>query len=182
MAKMKDVDDPIVDMPTVSRDLYFVMSLLLADEAIAKIPNAVTWTKSFHGNEVRRLLLWIAVSMRSLLDLLDPENTSTDVANQNCGEYWRNFPGKQLPGEQLSLTFRQACNSIIHAQEILLYKIPETEQVTEEITPLQVYIDRLTVRGHYQDKKTRAQLDIILFVQIANQLINLHQEKDNGNK
>lgn len=176
MAKMKDVDDPIVDMPTVSRDLYFVMSLLLADEAIAKIPNAVTWTKSFHGNEVRRLLLWIAVSMRSLLDLLDPENTSTDVANQNCGEYWRDFSG-----EQLSLTFRQACNSIIHAQEILLYKIPESEQATEEML-WQVYIDRLTVRGHYQDKKTRAQLDIILFVQIANQLINLHQEKDNGNK
>ena len=51
---MNDTDNPIVDMLTVRRDLYLVMSLLLADERVAKVHNVVVWTRDFHENEVRR--------------------------------------------------------------------------------------------------------------------------------
>ena len=40
-------DKPIVEMITIRRDLYFVMSLLLADKAVNKIPEVAVWTQKF---------------------------------------------------------------------------------------------------------------------------------------
>jgi len=68
---MLDADKPIVDMPTLRRDLYLVMGLLLADREIAKVPKMTDWTQTFYDNEVRRLMLWVATAMRSLLDGLE---------------------------------------------------------------------------------------------------------------
>lgn len=69
---MDNQNKPIVDVLTVRRDLYFLMSLLLADKAVdEKIPSAVVWTQIFYDTEVTRLALWVATAMRSLLDLSD---------------------------------------------------------------------------------------------------------------
>ena len=70
---MRDRDSPIINMLTLRRDLYFVLSLLLADKNVAEVPDVVVWTKTFHEDEIRRLMLWIATAMRGLLDLLDRE-------------------------------------------------------------------------------------------------------------
>ena len=161
---MKDTDAPIVDMATLRRDLYFVMSLLLADKKLAKVSDVASWTQNFHETEVRRLMLWVAVALRGLLDLLKKEEEEL-FREKYCGEYWPDFPA----GTEEPLGFRQACNSVIHAKEILLYLVPEQE--TEEM-PKRVYIDRITVRGQNKKKTTRAQLDIIKFAQIADTLIN----------
>lgn len=166
---MKDRDTPIVDLPTLRRDLYFVMSLLLADKEMAEIENVAVWAKAFHETEVRRLMLWVATAMRGLLDLLNKGND--DISERDCGEYRANFP---FSNEE-TLTFRQVCNSVIHAKEMLLYRVPEQE--TEEIDR-NVYFDRITILGDHRGKKTRAQLDIIRFVQTADVLINFFQEND----
>ncbi len=170
---MKNKDTPIVDMLTLRRDLYFVMSLLLADKEVAKLHNVVDWTEAFHENEVRRLMLWIVAAMRGLLDLLDEEKDN--FGGQHCGEYWDDFPN----GKKAALKFRQACNSVIHAKEILPYWIPKQES---KRTVKRIYTDRLTVRGTHKGKTTRVQLDIIKFVRIADTLINSFEEADNANE
>ena len=163
---MKDTDAPIVDMATLRRDLYFVMSLLLADKKLAKVSDVASWTQNFHETEVRRLMLWVAVALRGLLDLLEKKEEEELFREKYCGEYWPDFPD----GIEEPLGFRQACNSVIHAKEILLYLV--SEQETDGM-PKRVYIDRITVRGQYRRKTTRAQLDIIKFAQIADTLINV---------
>lgn len=166
---MSDTDSPIVDMLTVRRDLYLVMSLLLADKEVAKVHNVVVWTRAFHENEVRRLMLWVATAMRGLLDLLKKEKDT--FSKQNCGEYWTAFPiDDEKPP---ALTFRQACNSIIHAKEILPYRAPERDSI-KNIN--RVYRNRITVRGTNRGKTTRAQLDIIKFVRIAYELTKSFEE------
>ena len=175
--EVKNADKPIVDILTLRRDLYLVMSLLLADKAVAKIPNATAWTKDFHENEVGRLMLWVAAAARNLLDLLEEEDDS--FSEQVCGEYWADFEN----GGEESLSFRQACNSAIHAEEIAPYilptYVPEKPHSTEEKSGesvRQVYDDRITIRSTHREMTTRAHLDIIKFVEIANALIHFWEE------
>lgn len=80
---MKDRDTPIVDLPTLRRDLYSVMSLLLADKEMDKVENLTAWTRVFHETEVSRLILWVAIAIRGLLDLLIKEND--DISERSCG-------------------------------------------------------------------------------------------------
>ncbi len=172
---MDTSDLPIIDLPTLRRDLYFVMGLLLADKFVAKIENVSIWTKPFYETEVTKLLLWVATASRNLLDWSDDKNC--DYADRYCGEYWKDFADKT----EGKLTFRQACNSAIHAKDIVLYKIPEQElEKTDSYD--QVYLDRLTISGEYRGKITRAQLDIIRFLQIADLLINLFEGNDHANR
>ena len=182
---MNDPDNPIVDMLTVRRDLYLVMSLLLADEKMAKVRNVVVWTRDFHENEVSRLMLWVATAMRGLLDLLEERKDS--FSKQHCGEYWADFP----KSSEYPLTFRQACNSVIHAKEILPHRAPERDSLPPINKPLgndralkkvrRNYADRITVRGTNKGTTTRAQLDIIRFVQIAYELSTLVEEERYAN-
>ena len=171
---MKDKDSPIVDMLTLRKDIYLVMSLLLADREMAKVQNAVVWTKVFHESEIRRLMLWIATAMRGLLDLLDEERD--DFGGQRCGEYWDDFPN----GKKTALKFRQACNSVIHAKEIWPYKVSRQES-NATITQA-YYIDRITIRGKHRRKTTRAQIDIIKFIRIADALINSLEENSDADR
>ena len=167
---MRDTDNPIVDMLTLRKDLYLVMSLLLADREVVKVQNVVVWTKVFHENEVRRLMLWVATAVRGLLDLL--EERKDTFSKQNCGEYWADFL-KDHESEESELTFRQACNAVIHAKEILPYRAP-LQDANKRVK--RVYTDRITVRGVHRRKTTRAQVDIIRFVRIAYELSTLFEE------
>lgn len=164
---MSDTDNPIVDMLTLRKDLYLVMSLLLADKGVVKVQNVVVWTKVFHENEIRRLMLWVATAVRGLLDLLEERKDS--FSKQTCGEYWADFP----KSSEYPLTFRQTCNSVIHAKEILPYRAP-LKDANKRVK--RVYTDRITVRGTHRRKTTRAQIDIIRFVRIAYELSTLFEE------
>ena len=169
----RGTDSPIVNILTLRRDLYFVMSLLLADKEVVEVPNVIVWTKAFHEDEVGRLMLWIAVAMRGLLDLLSKKETY--FSEKYCGEYWADLEDNK----EIALTFRQACNSVIHAKEILPYRIPSPDS---KGTVRQIYADRITIRSAYRSKKTHAQLDIIKFVQIADTLINFFGDDDHANR
>lgn len=164
---VRTTDNPIVDMLTLRKDLYLVMSLLLADREVAKVQNVVVWTRVFHENEIRRLMLWVATAVRGLLDLLEERKDS--FSKQNCGEYWADFP----KSSEYPLMFRQACNSVIHAKEILPYRAP-LQDANKRVK--RVYTDRITVRGVHRRKTTRAQIDIIRFVRIAHELSTLFEE------
>lgn len=169
---MRNTDIPIVDMLTLRKDLYLVMSLLRADKELAKVQNMVVWTQVFHENETRRLMLWIATAMRGLLDLLEEKEDT--FSKRCCGEYCADFP----KSSEYPLTFRQACNSAIHAKEILPYRAPKQES-NKKIK--RVYTDRITVRGTHRRKTTRALIDIIKFVRIAYELSTLFEEDSYAN-
>ena len=164
---MRDRDSPIINMLTLRRDLYFLLSLLLADKNVAEVPGVVVWTKIFHEDEVRRLMLWTATAMRGLLDLLDREKD--DFSNRYCGEYRADLESDT----ETALTFRQACNSVILAKEMMPYRVPLPES---EGTIKQIYSDRITIRSTHGKKKTHALLDIMEFVQITDTLMILFEE------
>lgn len=134
------------------------------------MPDMTDWTQTFYENEVGRLMLWVATAMRGLLDGMEYKKESFN--KKRCGEYWPDFPR----GAKEPLTFRRACNSVIHAEEILPYKSPRKESKSKTNVK-RVYIDRITVRSANRGKNTRAHLDIIKFVQIANAVINSSQEE-----
>lgn len=160
---MQNEERPIVDIVTLRRDLYIAMSLLLADKAADKLGDRFQWTGDFYEKEVRRLLLWVAVAGRNLIDSLDSSPNKTELVNQNCGEYWHNFAS----GKCVSLTLYQACNSIIHATEILLHNDSKSGTPSAKI----VYCDRITVRGSPQKKRTRALINIVQFAESINSLL-----------
>ncbi len=170
---MRSTDNPIVDMLTLRKDLYLVMSLLLADREVAKVQNVVVWTQVFHENETRRLMLWVATAVRGLLDLL--EERKDNFSMQNCGEYWSDFS----KNSEYPLTFRHACNSVIHAKEILPYRAPKQDSKKKVE---RVYTDRITIRSTHRRKTTRAQIDIIRFVQIAYELSTLFEENGHADR
>ena len=172
---MIETDKPIVDMLTLRRDLYFVMSLLLADKEISKIKSMDNWTKILHEIEVSRLMLWGATVVRGLLDLLKPQDD--EFSKQNCGEYWSDFSQGNASGTLL--TFRQTCNTVIHAKEILPY-LPLQQDTTK--TAKIVYTGRITVRSVFRNRTTRAQIDMERFVQIAVSLITFLEENHNANR
>lgn len=152
----------IVDVVSLQRDLYIVLSLLLADEAVAGLGGRFRWTGDFNEREVRRLLLRVAVAVRSLSD--SAKRAGIGAVEQSCGEYWENY----VPGKVSSdLTLRQACNSIIHSEEILSY------DVDKKTKPRPLYSNCITVRGSHRSKPTRAKIDIIKFAESANILINI---------
>jgi len=158
---------PVVDMPTLRRDLYLVLGLLLADRAIADVPGMTRWTQTFYDSEVRRLMLWVATALRNLLD-----HRPRTLSRARCGEYWPDLPSRKSE----PLTFRRACNAVIHAREILPFEASWSPDEDAEANIKRVYADRLTVRSGNRGRNTRAHLDIIQFVEIANAIIDSFSE------
>ncbi|MDD9874975.1 MAG: hypothetical protein OXU22_05490 [Gammaproteobacteria bacterium] len=160
-----EANQPIIDVPTLRRDLYLVLGLLLADRAIADAPNMTEWTQVFYDNEVRRLMLWVATAMRHFLG-----HQAGAFNRARCGEYWADFPNRKRE----PLTFRRACNAVIHAREILPYKAPWH---APKPSAKRVYTDRMTIRSVNRSRNTCAHLDIIRFVEIANAVIDSFPEE-----
>ncbi len=172
---MIDRAKPIVNMLMLRRDVYLLASLLLADKKMASsIRKTSDWTQDLYENEVNRLMLLVATVARGLLDLSEESH----IENQSCGEYWPEFPKKK----EKPLTFRRACNSVIHAKEILPYLAPKRAPKRDLKNVRRVYIDRITIRGEHRRKTTRAQLNIIEFARITDILIKFFEEGSHANR
>ena len=117
-------------------------------------------SESNHDNEVNRLLIWIAIATRQLLDI-----KTHSIGVQVCGQFCRDFPNTGYE----SLTFRKACNAIIHAVEILSYD-PDDEESTKEGTwKADYYKGTIIIRGKQgtgrKQKSTRALLNCEKFAE-----------------
>ena len=164
----------VIDKQALRRDLYFLVSLLLADQKLKQ--SGLGWANQFHENEVVRLMMWMAVAVRSLLDHLSNGN---NFASTICGEYWPDYRDRR---RKRGLTLRQACNSIIHATEILPYRLPEGDS---RRSTNRVYADRITVRSigpGASPKRTRALLDATRFAKSANMLIETIEGEDDADR
>lgn len=151
---------PIINIPSYRRDLYQLLTLLLADEKVAMNANFKNLSESNHDNEVNRLLIWIAIATRQLLDIKNHA-----IGAQICGKFCNNFPHTGYD----NLTFRTACNAIIHAVEILSYDPDDEEGIPEGTWKADYYKGTITVRGRRRargrQQATRALLDCEKFVE-----------------
>ncbi len=159
MAKDQD-ETPIINISAYHRDLYQLLTLLLADEKVAMNANFKNLSESNHDNEVNRLLIWIAIATRQLLDI-----KTHSIGVRVCGSFCKDFPDTDYEG----LTFRQACNSIIHAVEILSYDPDDEESTKEGVWKADYYKGTIVIRGKQgtrrKQRSTRALLNCETFAE-----------------
>lgn len=144
----------------VRRDLYRLTCLVAADQAILEMATSdddpvMTLRDEFLFDEVVHLLVSIATYNRVQLDNLGSEGDGLSPGAEVCGVFEPDVSGEK----EMPLTFREACNKIIHAVHI----VPETAGNPAEHPIGNVFI----LRG-YRDKRTwQAFLNLGKFVRCS---------------
>ena len=149
---------PIINVASYLRDLYQLIVLLLADEKVAGDTQFSELSEVNHDSEVNRLLIWIATATRQLLDL-----KPRSVGDAPCGQYWDRFPADDVAAAPLR--FRQACNIIIHAVELISY-YPD----------FGYHRGTITIRGRRRGRGRHANRALLDFGQFAKYCILLSKE------
>ena len=154
MDEKQGVNPPIISIPLLQRDAYFLLALLLADEKIAQFDELLDTVEEHYEGSVNQLLIWLSTASRQMLEL-----SKSDIKDDKCGKYWKN-----LDSQSKELTFRQACNTIIHATEIVPY---ETKGNTSKQlgAAKQFYTGRLTIRGKNKKREQIIELDGQKFIE-----------------
>lgn len=152
---------PIVNTETLKRYLYIAVSLLLADERVDELGDEFLWSGDFYEDEVRRVLLWVAVGTRSLLGV---RGSKPELEGRNCGYYWARDTGKK----PTVLSLRQACNSLVHARTMFLYDDPLNHS---KPYGKMLFSKHITVYGALDNRPPRAKIDVIRFAKSINQLL-----------
>lgn len=155
-----DEATPLIDVLALRSDVYRLVSLLFADERVAEVDALRELADFHHEAEVNRLLIWIAIAVRQLLDI------DSGMSKRTCGQLWPDLRRETRE----DLTFRDACNKIIHAVEIIPYDFGGDEA---NIPDRARYNGTITVRGRWRKKSTRAVVD---FQQFAEHCASLSSE------
>jgi hypothetical protein len=103
-------------------DVYRLLAVVLSDERIARLGDETRWPRPpvwqlqerFRRGEVVRILISSAVALRALLDQHPREFKR--VGARPCGSLWSRWPKHR--GKPGVLTVREACNKIIHSDDI----------------------------------------------------------------
>ena len=111
MATSSQHTDALIDVAALRGDVYRLAVLLYAERSVTEIEALRMLSDDHHDREVNRLLIWVAIASRQLLDI------DGSTASARCGRICWDYPG----GEWKDLSFRNACNSAIHAVEIIPY-------------------------------------------------------------
>lgn len=151
-----DDESTLVSALSYRRDLYQLIVLLLADEKVDAHEQFKELSKVHHETEVNRLLILIATATRQFLDL-----KPSSVSKEKCGQYWPAYPGRVE-----DLQFRQACNSIIHAVEIIPH---DSDSGFHKGT---ILIRGRPRRSLANSQPTRAELDFDSFAKCCYRLSN----------
>ncbi|MYE13573.1 MAG: hypothetical protein F4X99_18345 [Gammaproteobacteria bacterium] len=152
-------ETPNINVLSLRADVYRLLCLLLADEKINSADVFREVGSQIHEDEVNRLLIWIAVATRQLLELDDSEATA------GCGRLWTRYPAD----DPEVLTLRKACDKVIHAIEIVPYDIPEGDDPagTEVPPTTRYYAGRITLRTRASTRHpaSRAELQFETFAE-----------------
>ncbi|MXN66714.1 hypothetical protein GR183_17505 [Stappia sp. GBMRC 2046] len=145
--------------------VYRLLSLVLADDAIAvaaanENDQLAELRSLFIEEEIVHLLFGTAIANRAHDDHMqgprqDPNELSFAPVDRSCGEWVRDV---QRPDAQC-LTLREACNKIIHAENIRIETIARNGRAFEVINPV-VYLEGR--RGRTQWSAT---LDLVQYAQ-----------------
>ena len=156
---MPTVDaNPLVDIRALRSDLYRLVVLLLADENVVEVEAFRDLADAHHEAEVNRLLIWIAIAVRQLLDLDGAR------AGHRCG---RLLPDLSDATSERELTFREACNKLVHAVEIIPYGLGDDPATIRERARFE---GRITIRGRWRGKSTHTVIDFRRFAECCTAL------------
>jgi hypothetical protein len=149
---------------TVLRDVYRLACMVMADDAVMSSSETSDPLRElrnrFAEDELVHLLAATAVANRIQLEHLsdlraDPAELSFSTLLHSCGKLQPNVEKYEFE----DLTFREACNKIVHATRI----VAQTPGVPEE-TPMGL---TLTLRGEKQDKTWIAHLDVVEYARAS---------------
>lgn len=151
---------------TVLRDVYRLLNVVMADEAIARLAIApgdvlVDLRDQFVEDELVHLLISTAIMNRSHDDHMDgPRNDAAELSFApvalGCGRLVTDIGGAKE--EDVELTFREACNKIIHAEHITV-ETHNAENVAFPFLPTTVEL-----RGTLRKKPWLAFVDVPNYV------------------
>lgn len=137
----------------------------MADEKIDKSSIIKKVSLEYYEDEVVRRLLFIAVTARQMLDGKEKKNNKVNtVASTFCGCY-RGKNKKTNKPISARLTFKNACDKIIHAVDILPYD--KNDMVDDDNIAL--YAGKITIMDK---QKFNAFLDMEKFSECCNTLSN----------
>jgi hypothetical protein len=120
---------------------------------LGKTHSGIRWlTKTFERSELSRRLIALAVTVRNM----DEGKRSPNARGAPVGTL---IPDENQPNRTEPLNLREACNKIIHAQDVDFF--PDIEDVNED-TPL---FQTIKLWGSKGGKHWIAKLDLIGFVE-----------------
>ncbi len=154
-----DDDAPVINVAALRRDIYRLVVLLFADARVAEVPafRELADSENNHESEVNRLLIWISIATRQLLNINEHQTSA-----RTCGQLCRDYPRAAWK----NLTFVAACNAIIHAVEILPFEPPE-DDADIPARGRYSYNGTITIRGRGRGNRlgTRAVVDFPRFAE-----------------
>jgi hypothetical protein len=158
------------DGESFALDVYRLLAIVLSDQQIARLgdetrhhqPPVWQLQERFRRGEVVRILISSAVALRASLDQYPKQFKAT--RKQSCGSLWPSWPKNKRKPEMLTL--REACNKIIHSDDIRDdLVIPDRKYNPDEtgayIRPF------LYLYGTKDGSRWRAKLSIVDFAQRA---------------
>ncbi len=137
----------------IDLEVYVLAALVSGSEALAGLEgerSGLRWARrTFEASEVSRRLIGLAVMLRSQLD------ASSRRRDAVVGGL---IPDVRAPSVEQSLTLREACNKIIHAESVDLSPGKGEESETPPIS------STVTLEGTHRDREWLARLDVLSFL------------------
>ena len=155
----------IFETPFIDLEIYRLATVVLASRPMAELGRDEfngrkwEWLGKIEFTEVSRLLVSIAAIVRN--NVHDIPSTRMEL-RQPVGLL---IPNLNRPDRHEDLSFREACNKILHASEVL----PKTVEIAEEVAPaLEPLVDLYGEKGK---KPWKAVLDVRLFAVAATEFV-----------
>ena len=157
-----NTDIPVFNIPRLRYDLYLLAAMLTADAHLAdKEHISVLSAEHFYGEAVRLLIL-TATFVRQILDIGD----ESGVAEMPVGKYYNDFPHNK---QGKNLSFRMACNRIIHAKGIWLHDTRDLS--TDKFQGVAVHTGTIIIDSDVREHR-RALLDGDAYIRSCIMLCN----------
>lgn len=150
---------------TVLRDAYRLLCVIMADRAIAEIivdeaDSLISLREQFVEDEILHTVIQLAVMNRTQIDHMngprsDPSELSFRPVERDCGVLTEDV---RAEGNEFALSFREACNKIIHAEHI----VAETDETSGWAFP--ALPQTLVLRGTKNRSAWQAHLNVPEFL------------------
>jgi hypothetical protein len=151
-----------IDPGPIALELYRLLCISATDDRIVEFAlrsNSIDELRhTYRDTEVTRILVSSSVMLRVWMDQEHPKNhpRAFDDSKSDCGRLFAEWPRKKSQ----VLTLREACNKIIHAEQVYpdIVGFPDRGDERYYIRPNRALYG--TLRG----KQWRAELSIVSFV------------------